>query len=131
MDYEKKINEILKRNGIKVNIIYIGRSTCNWDKENLHDYYKVTLTRGNKTMTFNYFASIINTEEHKKPSTYDVVSCLEWYEIYDFEDFCLNFGYDTDSIKALNTYLECQKQQKELFEIIPEKAIRDQIIEII
>lgn len=87
MDYEKKMNEILKRNGIKVNIIYIGRSTCNWDKENLHDYYKVTLTRGNKTMTFDYFSSIINTEEHKKPSNYDVVSCLEWYEIYDFEDF--------------------------------------------
>lgn len=131
MDYEKKMNEILKRNGIKVNIIYIRRSTCNWDKENLHDYYKVTLTRGNKTITFDYFASIINTEEHKKPSNYDVVSCLEWYEIYDFEDFCLNFGYDTDSIKALNTYLECQKQQKELFNIIPEENIKEEIREII
>lgn len=26
-----------------------------------------------------------------------------------FEDFCLNLGYDTDSRRALETYLECQK----------------------
>ena len=82
-------------------------------------------------MTFNYYASIMATEEHKKPSNYDVISCLEWYEIYDFEDFCFTFGYDTDSIKALNTYLACQKQQKELFNLVPEEEIREKIQGII
>lgn len=131
MDYEKKMNEILKRNGIDVNIVYIGKSNCNWDEENLHDYYKVTLKRNNKNMSYDYYASIIDTKKHNKPSNYDVVACLEWYEIYDFEDFCLSFGYDTDSIKALKTYLDCQKQQKELFNIVTEKEIREEIREII
>lgn len=51
--------------------------------------------------------------------------------LYDFENFCMDFGYSTDSIKAFNIYTECQKQQKELFELIPEEKIREQIREII
>lgn len=43
----------------------------------------------------------------------------------------MDFGYSTDSIKAFNIYTECQKQQKELFELIPEEKIREQIREII
>lgn len=132
MNYEKKeMNKIIKNIGLNINIVYIGKSTCNWDKDNLHDYYKITLKRNNKEMNFDYYSSIIDTEKHIKPSNYDVLSCLEWYEIYDFEDFYFNYGYDTDSIKALETYLKCQKQQKELFNIIPEKEIREKIQEII
>ena len=75
--------------------------------------------------------SLYNTQNRLKPTTYDVIACLEWYPIFDFENFCLDFGYDTDSIKAFNIYTECQKQQKELFELIPEEKIREQIREII
>ena len=31
-----------------------------------------------------------------------------------FEDFCSNYGYDTDSRRALEMYLECQKYGNEL-----------------
>ncbi len=33
---------------------------------------------------------------------------------YDFEDFCSEFGYDEDSIKAYETYKACQKTSKQL-----------------
>ncbi len=29
-----------------------------------------------------------------------------------FEDWCLNYGYETDSRRALDTYLKCQEQGK-------------------
>lgn len=131
MDYNGKMREILRNNEIKVKIIYLTDSFVDWDKNNLHSQYKVILERGNKKMKFDFWDSIYNTQNGKKPTVYDVIACLEWYEIEDFENFCLEFGYDTDSIKALKIYLKCQKQQKELFEIIPEENIRKQIREII
>ena len=35
-----------------------------------------------------------------------------------FEDFCDNFGYDTDSRKALELYLACQKIEKDLRKLL-------------
>jgi hypothetical protein len=131
MDYEKEMKKILNNNGIDVEIVYITKSFTNWDKQNLHNQYKIILKRGTNQMQYDYWASLYSTQNGKKATIYDVISCLEWYPIYDFDNFCMDFGYDTDSIKAFNTYTECQKQQKELFELIPEEKIREQIREII
>ena len=38
------------------------------------------------------------------PTAYDVLSCLTKYEVGTFENFCSEFGYDTDSRKAEKTY---------------------------
>ena len=38
------------------------------------------------------------------PSEYDVLSCLTKYDPESFEDFCSEFGYDTDSKKADKVY---------------------------
>lgn len=132
MDYEKIMNEILKENNITIDINYVSKSLVDWNTErNLHNYYIVTLERNDKKMQYDFYASVKNTRENKKPTNYDVMACLEWYELGTFQDFCFNFGYNEDSIKALNTYLKCQKQQEELFSIIPEKKIREKIREII
>lgn len=131
MDYNKEIIKILNKSGIETDIAYITRSYTNWDKDNLHNQYKVVLKRGNEQMQFDFWDSLYNTQNNIRPSTYDVIACLEWYDIYDFEDFCLNFGYNTDSIKAFEIYKTYQKQQKELFKLIPEEKIREEIREII
>lgn len=131
-NYEKEMEKILKDAQINVDIVFITKSyPKNWDNENLHDQYKVIISRGKKQMQFDFWASLHATQSNVIPTIYDVMACLEWYEIYDFEDFCLNFGYDTDSRKALEIYLDCEKQQKELFSIIPEQEIREKIQNII
>lgn len=38
------------------------------------------------------------------PTEYDVLACLTKYPVETFEDFCGEFGYDTDSRKAEKTY---------------------------
>lgn len=49
-----------------------------------------------------------------KPSAYDILSCLTKYDPETFEDFCSNFGYDTDSRKAEGIYNSVVKEYKEL-----------------
>lgn len=39
-----------------------------------------------------------------EPTAYDILACLQKYEVGTFEDFCSNFGYDTDSRKAEKIY---------------------------
>jgi hypothetical protein len=39
------------------------------------------------------------------PTPYDVLACLTKYDPGTLEDFCSEFGYDTDSKKAEKTYL--------------------------
>lgn len=51
------------------------------------------------------------------PSAADVLDCLlsdASYASEPFEDWCDSFGYDSDSRKALEIYMECQKVHTEL-----------------
>jgi hypothetical protein len=44
-----------------------------------------------------------------KPSLYDVLTCVTKSDPGTFEDFCSEYGYDTDSRKALEVYFAVQK----------------------
>jgi len=39
------------------------------------------------------------------PNAYSVLACLQKYDVGTFENFCSEFGYDTDSKTAEKTYL--------------------------
>lgn len=56
--------------------------------------------------------------EQLKPSAYSVLACLDVDYSDDFADFCANYGYDTDSIKAKETYdgvIEQDRQLRRIF----------------
>lgn len=46
----------------------------------------------------------------KTPTAYSVLACLQKYEVGTFENFCSEFGYDTDSRKAHKTYKAVVKE---------------------
>lgn len=50
------------------------------------------------------------TRTKKTPRLYDVLSCLQKYDPGIFEDFCMDFGYDSDSRKAEGIYFSVQKK---------------------
>jgi len=74
--------------------------------------YRQLLSEGYKP---KYGKAIPNdrTILHKKrivPSAYDILSCLTKNGPGTFEDFCSEFGYDTDSKKAEKIYFAVQKE---------------------
>lgn len=57
------------------------------------------------------------------PNTYDVIDCLEKYDVGTFEDFCSEFGYDEDSRRAERIYIAVVKEFKELQKIFSEEQL--------
>jgi hypothetical protein len=65
------------------------------------------------------------------PSNYSLLSCMasDSYETETFEYWCDNFGYDTDSRKALDTYLKCEKISADICRLFTSDEL-DQLREI-
>lgn len=43
-------------------------------------------------------------ENFSEPTAYDILACLTKHEVGSFEEFCSDYGYDTDSMKAHGVY---------------------------
>lgn len=59
------------------------------------------------------------------PAAYDVLACLQKYDVGSFEDFCSEFGYDTDSRKSLKTYKAVVKEYDNVCKIWNDTEIED------
>ena len=59
------------------------------------------------------------------PNEYDVLACLEKYDVGTFEDFCSEFGYDEDSRTAERIYIAVIKEYKDLTRISTEKQMEE------
>ena len=95
-------NKFCRDNNVIITIVFTGyKRHFNADFQP-RDTYAVTILRGNAAMTINFGQSIAN--KGKKPSEYDILACLTKSDPGSFEDFCRDFGYDSDSRKAYGVY---------------------------
>lgn len=82
------------------------------------DHWRVTLRRpGNRKMTV-YF-SMGSGHNGKEPDAADVLDCLASdasgvENSQSFEDWCSEYGYNTDSRKAHRTYTICKREAERL-----------------
>lgn len=53
----------------------------------------------------------------KEPTAYDLLACLTKYDPGTLDDFCGEFGYDTDSKKATETYFAVQKEWQKVYRL--------------
>jgi hypothetical protein len=95
----------------------------------------INILRNNKTLNFTFGMSYFDTQilmkktektsKVKDDLLYNILcSCKADYYCPDtFEDFCNEYGYDTDSRKAEQIYHALSKQSKELQKIFTETEI--------
>lgn len=57
------------------------------------------------------------------PTEYDILACVEKYGYDSFSDFCAEFGYNTDSISARETFLACGEEYAGLRRIFTEEQM--------
>lgn len=91
-------------------------------------HYEVTPSKPGKSVSFPFQASINDYHNGiRRLRLYDVLSCLSVDVSIDgtFEDFCADFGYNTDSRSALDLYLKCQEQSSKLRRFFTAQEIND------
>jgi len=105
---------------IRKNRITLTAERCeanpNMDSQDM-DHWKTVLRIGNRRMTV-YFSKGYG-HNGKAPKADEVLGCLASdsaaiENTRSFEDWCAEFGYDSDSRKAEKTFKVCEHQAKRL-----------------
>ena len=106
--YNKAVNILAEKFNIKLKIIDSTYKCMQWDKNQPRYVFKLQLLRGRKSYTFEFGQSIMKGNE--EPTLYDVLTCLQKYDVETFEDFCNDNGFDNDSRMAEKTYKAVVKE---------------------
>lgn len=95
------------------------KDTDRWSTE--HFKFCVSFNYNDKTLDTTYYVSGV-------PNAQDIFACIviDARSVYDknFLDFCLNHGYDTDSMKAFKLFKACKKQYKKLLNFLGEELFQ-------
>jgi len=102
MNYEQNAANFATKHGIKLIINSSEYRPYFADDKESRFVFNCTLTRNKKRYTFTFGQSISSGGE--EPTMYDILSCLQKYEVGTFNDFCGEFGYNEDSRTAERTY---------------------------
>lgn len=111
--YNVQSRNFLESTGTDIKIEYFDYNYHFEGDKDKRDIYSVVLKRGNREYAFKFGQSLANTHK-KEPSEYDILTCLTTYDPGTFEEFCWDYGYSDDSIKALNIYNKVVDEFKSL-----------------
>lgn len=115
MNYQEQANTFAqaKKITLTINGSKYGKHFTD-DKESRY-IFNCTLKHNRKQYTFNFGQSI--SAGMQEPTIYDVLSCLQKYDVGTFDDFCGDFGYNNDSIKAHKTYLAVEREYNNMLRV--------------
>jgi hypothetical protein len=122
-EYDAQAEKFLRDTGTKLTLKCVGYRPYFSDEKESRDVYKFTIktARGQYTGTFGQSIAC----QGEEPRAYDILSCIgaDAYSPDTFEDFCAEFGYDTDSRKAEKIFHTVQKEVAGLRRIFTDKQI--------
>lgn len=121
--YEKQANDFLASTKSTLSIKFLKHDFHFDDDKETRDIYSCVLKRGKLSYKIKFGQSIAGSERGEKPNAYDILSCLQKYDTGDFENFCGDFGYDTDSRKAEKTYKAVRKEYEGLAKMYNEEEL--------
>lgn len=100
-EYVKQAQDFLTSCSATMEITYAGMElNSNWKDKELRNTYFATITTPRGTMKVKFWDSVYNTERGIKPTEYDILACLEKYDVGTFEDFVNEFGYEPDNLSC-------------------------------
>lgn len=104
----------------KVKASYKGTKKADWSSDNFNNHMvTVTNTETEQKCTFEFWATK-NPEIQTETEILEAFKCFIDDAInatYDFNNFCLELGYDNDSRTAEKIYKKCKKQLDKLNKI--------------
>jgi hypothetical protein len=109
-NHREEAIEFAKKHRVKLKILSVDYGKYFHDDQQARFIFKCRLTRNKKSYTFTFGQSLFDAAI--EPDIYDILSCLEKHGYSSFQDFCDNFGYDTDSISDNKIYKNVMKEYR-------------------
>ena len=105
------LKQFIKDNNITMTVKKIDeRKDIKWNNAN---HFKCTLKNGNYSISVNYSQGYGIKDNPEINSVLDALR-TDFIDDLSFQDFCLDFGYPTDSISALKTYKACLRNTEKV-----------------
>lgn len=129
-DYEREAKDFLFDCKTKMIIKFQERQiNPEWGDALPRNKYHFTITTPFGSMEGDFWDSLDNTQKGIKPTEYDILACLEKYDVGTIDDFVSEFGYEVHSwsdVKQIeNTYRAVKKEYQDLCRIFtPEQMER-------
>lgn len=151
---DAKLNTVEDLEALPVKIAYVGEVTSKWGEgANMVDQWRVVMSNGKESHSFDYFTGLghrvrrytpagkIYDSRTKKYYLEEVVAPKIASVLYslvsdaraedeNFNEWCGNYGYSNDSIKALNIYLACLETGESLRKVFSRETL-EQIRELL
>lgn len=119
MNYQQQAIDFANKHNLTLKV---GRPTFKKhfmeDKEERY-VFPCKLQRGDKVYKFKFGQSL--NAGNKPPTMYDVLSCIEKYDVGTFQEFCNEFGYDDAPLsqypQVMKIYKNVVKEGKAILEL--------------
>lgn len=113
--YYANLNRLLAGHDVSMAAKHLGERLDTTDGNWPHDLWQCTFRMDGRKATFEYRAGL--GHEGKRPVEGAVLECLllDTDSIEEpFDEWCSNFGFDSDSRKAEQMYLACQRTAEQM-----------------
>ncbi len=121
--YEEAAELAAKELGFTIESTFLKNGKYFVEDTECRDIYKIKIKRGRRSFTIELGQSLNNS---MGTTYYDVISCVQKYDVGSFQDFCSKFGYDTDSRRAKKIYKAVCKEYDNM-----ERLFNDEELEIL
>lgn len=116
-EYEKQAKEFLANCNATINIEYVGLEIPNWDTKQ-HATYDCIIRTPKGAMCVHFYTSLVNTRKNQMPTEYDILACLQTYDVGSMDEFMAEFGYEIkcvrDMTNFINTYNAVVKEYNDI-----------------
>lgn len=100
-EYITNAKNFLKSCNAKMSISFKRYGRHFADDKDFRNIYNIRIDRNGKTFKFTFGDSVYNTNNGKRPTVYDVLACLQKYEVGSLDDFINDFGYEVNNKEDL------------------------------
>ena len=114
IDYQTQANDLLAKMNVTFKATFLKHDYHFHNDKEKRDIFRCTFKRVNHDIKSGMyiqfslkFGQSINQSTgtgKNKPTAYDVLCCIQKYDVGTFENFCSEFGYDNDSRAAEKVY---------------------------
>ena len=129
-EYKKQANDFCEKYGVKIVARYNTYDKHFQDDKEKRAIWDIKIKRNGKSFSLKFGNSL--NAGYEEPSNYNILACLQKYDVGTIENFMAEFGYEIYSIqdvkKVTNMYKAVCKEYKNVIKLFSD--CMDELCEI-